>query len=402
MSWQTKTLGEIANGSGGEVRTGPFGSQLHKSDYVDDLDATPVVMPKDMVNGRIDISTIARIDEPTLDRLNSHTLNEGDIVLGRRGEIGRRAWVGENESGWLCGTGSMRISVGDKQEIVPRYLYYYLELPRTIEWLKGHSVGATMSNLSAGVVRQLPVTYPSISTQMEIASALDSFEVLIENNRRRIEILEEVARLLYQEWFVQFRYPGHQDVDATDSELGPIPRHWNVVKLGSVLELAYGKALKANDRRSGSVAVYGSGGHIGWHDAALVDGPGIIVGRKGNFGSVYWSDDDFYPIDTTYYVKSAMPLRFVDQMLRTMTFIDSHAAVPGLSRDYAHGLLWAEPPSELVGQYEDSVLPLYDLRRTLALQRRVLQEARDLMLPRLVSGELDVAELDQELEAVGA
>ncbi len=401
MSWTAKTLGKIANEAGGEIRTGPFGSQLHKSDYVNDVGATPVVMPKNMVNGRIDVTSIARIDDPTLERLSSHILNEGDIVLGRRGEIGRRAWVGEDEAGWLCGTGSMRVSVDNHRELTSRYLYYYLELPQTVEWLKGHSVGATMSNLSASVVQQLPVAYPSFASQLEITNALDNFEDLIENNRQRILILEDIARLLYREWFMHFRFPGHREVDIVDSELGPIPRDWKVTKFGNALELVYGKALKASDRRNGPVAVFGSGGHIGWHDAALANGPGIVVGRKGSFGSVYWSDDDFYPIDTTYYVKSELPLRFVDQMLRTMTFVNSHAAVPGLSRDQAYGLQLVEPPIDLMAQYEDVVLPLYELRRVLARQCRILQEARDLMLPRLVLGGLDMAEFDAKLETAG-
>lgn len=233
MSWTTRTLGDIAIEADGEIRTGPFGSQLHKHDYVEVETATPVVMPRDMVEGRIDTSSIARIDDVTRERLSAHILRPGDIVLGRRGEIGRRAWVGDYESGWLCGTGSMRISIRGSQEVIPRYLYYFLELPTTVGWLQGHSVGATMSNLSAGVVQQLPVAYPSVDAQQTIVGALDAFETLIENNRRRIEILEEAARLLYREWFVDFRFPRYGDVALVDSELGPIPEGWEVTTLGA-------------------------------------------------------------------------------------------------------------------------------------------------------------------------
>lgn len=148
------------------------------------------------------------------------------------------------------------------------------------------------------------------------------------------------------------------------------------------------------------MGVYGSGGHVGWHDEALVTGPGIVVGRKGNVGSVYWSDGDFFPIDTTYYVKSDLPLRFLDQLLRTLKYVDSHAAVPGLSRDQAYGLIVAEPTGDLLSRYETAVRPMYDLRRNLSNQTAVLREARDLLLPRLVSGELDVSDLGLGLEAV--
>ncbi len=382
------------------MRTGPFGSQLHKSDYVDDLTATPVVMPKDMVDGHVDPVSIARVDDRVVERLSPHVLRTGDIVLGRRGDIGRRAWTGDKEDGWLCGTGSMRITISGSTELRPRFLYYYLGLSQTIAWLQGHAVGATMSNLSAGVVRQLPVRYPPTAVQDAIVYVLDSVETLIENNRRRIEILEEMARLLYREWFVHFRFPGHEDVELIDSDLGPIPGGWKSRRLGELLELSYGKALRADDRRGGPVAVYGSGGQVGWHDRALVAGPGIVVGRKGNVGSVYWSDRDFFPIDTTYYVESALPLRFLDQLLQTLRFVNSHAAVPGLSRNQAYGLVVAEPDSYLMSLYDAAVGPMYSLRRVLSDQIATLGMARDLLLPRLVSGELDVSELDLDLVAV--
>lgn len=223
MTWMTTTLGDLASQAGGEVRTGPFGTQLHKSDYIDDPAATPVVMPKDMSDGKINPSSIARVGDEVVERLATHILSEGDIVLGRRGDIGRRAWTSDVEEGWLCGTGSMRISVIESEQIRPRFLFYFLGLEQTIGWLQGHAVGATMSNLSAGVVQQLPVRYPHLALQDAIVEVLDSLDTLIENNRRRIEVLEEMARLLYREWFVYFRFPGHEDVEPVDSDLGPIP-----------------------------------------------------------------------------------------------------------------------------------------------------------------------------------
>ncbi|EQD67210.1 restriction modification system, type I, partial [mine drainage metagenome] len=83
---------------------------------------------------------------------------------------------------------------------------------------------------------------------------------------------------------------------------------WRASRLGDEIELAYGKALKAEDREAGDVPVYGSSGVVGLHSSSLVDGPGIIVGRKGNVGSVHWCNVPFFPIDTVFYIKSALPL----------------------------------------------------------------------------------------------
>ena len=281
----------------------------------------------------------------------------------------------------------------------PSFLKYALDYMKLR--LQSVSGGTTQDNLSVAKLLSFDFPAPALDAQRQIAGALRSFDDLIENNRQRIEILEEMARLLYREWFAHFRFPGYEDAELVNSDLGPIPRGWKARHLGEVLDLSYGKALRAGDRRGGPVAVYGSGGQVGWHDEVLVTGPGIVVGRKGNVGSVYWSDRDFFPIDTTYYVKSALPLRFLDQLLRTLKFVDSHAAVPGLSRDQAYRMVVAEPDGDLLSLYETAVRPMYSLRQVLSDQTAVLRDARDLLLPRLVSGELDASQLGPEPQAVG-
>ena len=124
-----KTLGEICDEVDGIIRTGPFGSQLHQSDYQDD--GLPVVMPKNIVNGKVETDGIARIGKEDELRLSDHKLKTGDIVYGRRGDIGRCALIGERESGWLCGTGSLRIGLDDTV-LDPTYLFYYLNHPYII------------------------------------------------------------------------------------------------------------------------------------------------------------------------------------------------------------------------------------------------------------------------------
>ena len=267
--------------------------------------------------------------------------------------------------------------------------------------LSGLITGAAQPKLSQSNLKQVPVTAPPYDVQVRIGNVVRAVDSLLQNNHRRIEILEKISQLLYREWFIDFRFPGHEEPEWVDCDRGLMPEGWEPARLGDVLELAYGKALTADSRRGGSVGVYGSGGQIGWHDETLVTGPGIVVGRKGNVGSIHWADGDFFPIDTTYYVKSDLPLRFVDQMLRTLVFLDSHAAVPGLSRDQAYRLSITLPATDLVARYEGVVRPVYDLRRSLSNQNAALREVREQILPRLISGEFDVSELSLELEEVG-
>src|SRR5437660_4171081 len=150
MQIATRTLGEICDTVGGIIRTGPFGSQLHESDYTEE--GIPVVMPKNIVDGKVSVEGIARIDEADVARLVQHKLHKGDIVYGRRGDIGRRALVTEKEEGWLCGTGCLRISLGNSI-LDPLFLYYFLGQPKVVEWIFNQAIGATMPNLNTEIIR---------------------------------------------------------------------------------------------------------------------------------------------------------------------------------------------------------------------------------------------------------
>ena len=202
-----------------------------------------------------------------------------------------------------------------------------------------------------------------------------------------------MAQRLYRDWFVNFHFPGHEKVRLVDSSLGKIPEGWEVAKLGDVIELAYGKGLKASERIPGEVPVYGSGGIVGFHNESLVTGAGIIVGRKGNVGSVNWSDVDFFPIDTVFYVKTKLPMYYVFYNLQTQNFINTDAAVPGLSRNSAYLLSFIVPGKNALQKFEEMIQPIFAQIRNLKSRDENLRQTRDLLLPRLISGELDVSEL---------
>ncbi len=230
------TLGEICDQGGGIIRTGPFGSQLHESDYSEI--GAPVVMPKDIIEGKVAESTIARVGQAHIDRLEQHRLRPGDIVYGRRGDIGRQALITERESGWLCGTGCLRITPGNSV-VDSKWLHYYLRDSQVIAFIAQQAVGATMPNLNTSILRSIPIRFPDLPTQRRIASILSAYDDLIENNTRRIAILEEMARRIYEEWFVRFRFPGHDQMKRVESELGLIPEGW-AFKVKDALESSLG------------------------------------------------------------------------------------------------------------------------------------------------------------------
>jgi type I restriction enzyme S subunit len=269
-------------------------------------------------------------------------------------------------------------------------LYYWIGSPQGKAELQKCTIGSSQSAFTIVLLKGIELSLPPLPIQRRIADILSAYDELIENSQRRIKILEEMARALYREWFVHFRFPGHESVPRVPSPLGDIPQGWEVKKLGDVLELNYGKALKQEDRHGGDVPVFGSSGIVGQHDTALVKGPGIIVGRKGNVGSVFWCAEDFYVIDTAYFVTTQLPLRFLFYVLPTMNFINSDAAVPGLSRNQAYTLEVVIPPADLLEKF-CTLADAFEGQASI-LQRQIqnLRRTRDLLLPRLLSGQINV------------
>ena len=225
MKWKTAILSDIST----NIQTGPFGSQLHQSDY--SIEGTPVVMPKDLVNGHISEATIARISDAHIERLNRHKIEIGDILYSRRGDVGRCAFATEKEAGWLCGTGCLRVST-DVSKANPKFVFYQLQKPDTIGWVEKHAVGATMLNLNTAILSRVPIEIPSLNTQNRIVDILSAYDNLIENNQKQIKLLEEAAQRLYKEWFVDLRFPGYEITPVVDG----VPEGWELCRLEDVIE----------------------------------------------------------------------------------------------------------------------------------------------------------------------
>lgn len=316
----------------------------------------------------------------------------GDVILTREAPLGEVGMLRDDETVFL---GQRLMSYrADPSKLDADFLLYSLMGPELQAQIRATGSGATVEHMRVPDAERLKIRLPELSTQQRIGAVLASYDALILNNQRRIAILEDMARRLFDEWFVRFRYPGHEAVPLVETELGMVPEGWTPVRLGSLLTLSYGKALKADQRRAGPVPVFGSSGIVGEHDQHLVQGPGIIVGRKGNVGSVHWSSHDFYPIDTVFFVETNMPLRWVYQLLKRQTFLNSDAAVPGLNREQAYAMKVLRPGPEPVGRYSQLVEPLFQQVELLTVQNSKLRAARDLLLPKLISGEINVSAVE--------
>ena len=253
--WERSTLGAACERGGGNIQTGPFGSQLHASDYRPV--GIPSIMPQNLGDNRVIKDGIARIGERDASRLERYLVRKGDIVYSRRGDVEKRALIGLREDGWLCGTGCLRVRLGENGAD-PRYASYYLGHPAVREWIVRHAHGATMPNLNTAILSACPFVVPPIPEQRAIAHILGTLDDKIELNRRMNTTLEALARALFTSWFVDFD-PVRAKMEGRDtglpkdiadlfpdrlveSELGEIPEGWGVGHVEDGLEIIMGQS----------------------------------------------------------------------------------------------------------------------------------------------------------------
>ena len=325
------------------------------------------------------------------------------VVIGRSGSIGGGQFI--EEDFWPLNT---TLWVKDFKGNYPRFCYYLL---KSIDFTRLNA-GSGVPTLNRNHVHPLPVTIPELREQRRIAHILGTLDDKIELNRQMNATLEGMARALFKSWFVDFEpvrakkegrwrrgesLPG-MPADMYDlfperlvpSELGDVPEGWEVKTLGEIIELAYGKSLRADKRQGGHIPVYGSNGQVGWHNEKLVDGPGVIVGRKGNPGTVAWSHTDFFPIDTTFFVTSKsedVSLYFLLYALmeQNLPSVAADSAVPGLNRNLAYMNKQLVPNSEIIAAFDHPTKIFFGHKHLLDVQQRTLVDLRDTLLRSVVS-----------------
>jgi type I restriction enzyme S subunit len=327
------------------------------------------------------------ISEQKDEELRKGRLARQDVVLTTRGTLGNAALYGDDVPyDHVRINSGMVIMRADPTKLRPAFLYGFLRSPafkRQVEQLRS---GVAQPQLPIRDINKIKLPLPRKEVQERIVAVFAAYDDLIESNRRRMALLEEAARQLYREWFVRLRFPGHEHTPITNG----VPEGWERRPLGECITLNYGRALKADDRVEGEYPVFGSSGIVGTHEKPLVQGPGIIVGRKGNIGSVYWSGKSFYPIDTVYFVEPERSDLYLYYALKHMHFISTDVAVPGLNRDFAYSRFLLIPPKSILREFLETATPFHAQMEILNALNARLRAARNLLLPRLMSGEIAV------------
>ena len=337
------------------------------------------------------------------------------IVVGAIGANCGETWLAEGKWSSIKNT----ITAWSKSpDLDTRYLYWLTKR-------KGFFPirGSAQPFISQGDARSIEIEIPPIHYQKAIAHILGTLDDKIELNRKTNETLEGIAKALFKSWFVDFdpvrakaegRSTGLPDEvselfpdSLEESELGEIPSGWEVMPWGDLITLQYGKSLKGYKDSGKTIPVYGTNGIAGYTENPLVDNEGIIVGRKGAYRGIHYSDEPFFVIDTAFYVASKsnkhLPSRWCFYSMKSidMESIDSGSAIPSTSREDFYSIEFVCPSRGIQELFEKLLAPAWRRQRSLSEESKILESLRDSLLPRLISGELRVPDAEKMLEEVG-
>ena len=252
------------------------------------------------------------------------------------------------------------------------------------------SQGTAQDNLSWEKLSTIKFCIPEYKEQCRIADILSAYDDLIENNQKQIKLLEEAAQRLYKEWFVDLRFPGYENTKIVDG----VPEGWSRTNINEILTFHRGYDLTRNEMKAGRYPVVGSTTVIGYHNEFKIKGPGIVTGRSGSLGKYQFIWDNFWPHNTSLYISDYKDhnIFFVYSLLQTVDFasLNNGGAIPTLNRNVLSNIEVIEPTDELQEMFAKIAEAQYRKTRNLEKQNNQLKMARDVLLPKLMSGEVEV------------
>ncbi len=408
------TVSQLIEQGEASIQTGPFGTQLKASDYVPE--GTPVINVRNVGFGDVRKNDLEYIDERKTEKLSEHVLRTGDIVFGRKGAVERHGLIAENEDGWVQGSDCLRLRLSGKT-IDRKFASFYFRTHAHQRWMEALcSFGATMASLNQDIVKRISIPLFDNTIQKKIAAILTAYDDLIENNKRRIALLEKMAEEIYREWFVRMRFPGHQKTKFIKG----IPEGWTEEKLDDLCKtIKRGVSPKYDDEseelvinqrciRDGNIDLSVARGHktsvpkekyVQYGDA-LINSTG--VGTLGRV-SIMEYEPTKLSCDSHVTICRANPKKvsphYLAHTVRSLQPYFEYMATGStgqveLSRSLIAGIKIKVPTPELMESFAAQVSPVWKMKQQLHRSITNLTQTRDLLLPRLISGKLSVEDLD--------
>lgn len=290
----------------------------------------------------------------------------------------------------VASTGFVVLRNKRRENIDTRFCFYFLTQSHIVDYLDNiaQTSQTTFPTFSYKDLGRIFLPSISIDKQRKITSILSAYDDLIENNNKRIKILEQMAANLYKEWFVRFRFPGYENAEFENG----IPKGWKINKLSEIFIVKYGKDHKALQK--GNIPIFGSGGIIRYGDRILYSGETILIPRKGTLNNLIYYNGDLWTVDTMFYTKFIIPhcTNYIYFVLSRydMGLLNTGASIPSMSADVIYHLKILIPPQEFLERFDKMMNLIRIQQKNIELMNQNLTKQRDMLLPRLMSGKLEV------------
>ncbi|MFH5881893.1 restriction endonuclease subunit S [Liberiplasma polymorphum] len=342
----------------------------------------------------------------TKNKKSKYLVKENDLLIARTGATtGYNLLVPKDYDNFIFASYLVRVNY-DKKQIYPKYLKYILKSQQWYGFIKNFIGGSAQPGMNPKTFGKFEFPFTGYDNQMKIAQLLEKYDNLIELNIYRVQILEQIAENQYKDWFVKFRVPGYKNykfviqnprgwmLSTCESKMR-IPIGWKYDELISIAEFKRGKNVTAAEMFEGEIPVISAGlNPSGYHNEANVFGKNITVSSSGaNAGYLSYHLGDIWAADCSYYQNDSN-LWFVYNALKFLQPVISNmqvgSAQPHVYAKTINKLSTIIPPNELIELYCEKVNPIYEQIRLLTLANENLVKQRDALLPRLMSGKLNL------------
>ena len=409
--WKIYKLSEIA-----DIQTGPFGSQLHNNDYVDN--GTPIVTVEHLGNRKFSTRNLPCVSDADKARLSKYILNEGDIVFSRVGSVDRCSYVSSDEDGWMFSGRCLRVRCNNMCN--PLFLYYYFCKETIKQYIRSIAVGATMPSINTKLLSDLPITLPSIDVQDKAVQILSRLDDKIELNRQINDNLEQQAQALYKSWFVDFE--PFKDGRFEESEIGLIPEGWCVGKAEDFYEINIGKTpprkehewftldksqniwVSISDLGSDSRFIFDSSEYltdkaIQKHNIVLVPENTVLLSFKLTIGRVGIAGTQLTTNEAiARFITNSVNREYTYFLLKNFNYSklgSTSSIATAVNSKIIKAMMILMPNDECLLNFKKLVGPIIDGIKKNEEEILHLTELRDNLLLKLMSGELKINDLDR-------
>lgn len=386
-----KFLRELA-----DIQTGPFGSQLHKEDYV--ADGTPIVTVEHLGNKMFSEQNLPRVSNTDKNRLKKYVLKQGDIVFSRVGSVDRCSYVDQKHDGWMFSGRCLRVH--PTSEIDSEYLYYYFCLEETKQFVRNIAVGATMPSINTKLLGEVVVTFPELEQQKRISGVLSAIDSKIEVNQKINDNLFEQMQALYNSWFVNYEPFG-----------GSKPESWENADIYSLSNIIYGAPfssksfnttgigkpiIRIRDLKSQQFATYTTEVHPKGY---LIHPGDIVVGMDGEFRPYIWGNDEAWlnqrvcvfenkrQHGKAFLYFTIKPLLYAIEQTQVAT------TVIHIGKKDFDAFKIVLPDAQSLDVFDAITTPMVEQIVSNSIENKRLAMMRDVLLPRLMSCEIDVSDI---------